>query len=70
MKIRQIMERIGIAILALIPITAILVMFEVPVSSRYVEYFLAGYLTLVLVLLAREIILDIKRAFAHWWRHK
>lgn len=58
---RRLLETIGAAVLLLIPIISLLVMFEIftfPGGHRYMGYFVAGYLALVLVLLTREIVLD------------
>lgn len=58
---RKRLEIIGAAILALIPITSLLVLFgfaKFPNAHRYMGYLIAAYLALVLVLLTREILLD------------
>lgn len=55
---------VGAAVLGLIPVTSFLVMWEViNISHHTVGWFVVGYLTLVLVLLAREILADLWR----WW---
>lgn len=63
-KVKRVFLNLGIAIGMLIPIVSLLVMWEVvtfPRSHLYMGYFVAGYLVLVLILLAREILIDLWR---------
>lgn len=57
---KRFLQNLGASVLLLIPITALLVMFEVvDFSHRLVGYLVAGYLAVVLALLAREIVVDV-----------
>lgn len=53
-------QNLGAAVLLLIPIGALLLMFEIiSFSHRHIGYLIASYLTVVLILLTREIVLDV-----------
>jgi hypothetical protein len=62
--VKRFFLNLGAVVLTLIPITSMLVMFEVvtfPMSHRYMGWLIAAYLTLVLVLLTRQILTDLWR---------
>lgn len=66
---KRFLQNLGAAVLLLIPITAILVMFEIvtfPGGHRYMGHIIVGYLAIVLVLLLREIVVDVLVALG--WR--
>lgn len=62
---KRVLLNLGAVVLAAIPITSILLMWEVVNIPRdAMGWFVVSYLTLVLILLLRLILIDLWR----WWR--
>lgn len=66
---KRLLLTLGTAVLLIIPITSLLVLFEVvtfPNAHRWDGYFVAGYLALVLILLGRKILAELYRRYREW----